>query len=123
MPVRGIRGATTAASNTRQDILESTQELLRSLLQANDLQLDDIAAAFFTTTVDLNTTYPALGARLLGWENVPLMCSHEMKVPGSLALCIRVMLLVNTEKAASEVEHVYLKGAANLRQRVARDLG
>jgi len=122
MATRGIRGATTSPANTRQDILEATNELLAHIVEANDLVLDDVAAAIFTTTVDLNATFPALAARLMGWEAVPLMCAHEMNVPGSLARCIRVLVLVNTERTAQEMHHVYLRGAAQLRESVARDL-
>lgn len=122
MAVRGIRGATTAEANTREAIITSTQELLAEIVAQNQLDLDDVAAAFFTTTRDLTATYPALAARLAGWENVPLMSSHEMEVPGSLEKCIRVMLLVNTDKSNREVKHVYLRGAVGLRERVARDL-
>ncbi len=122
MMLRGVRGATTAAANTRKDILEATTELLTQVVTANDLRPEDVAAAFFTTTVDLNATFPALAARLMGWDQVPLLCAHEMNVPGSLERCIRVLILVNTDKPASEIRHVYIRGAANLRQSVAEGL-
>ncbi|MDA8217242.1 MAG: chorismate mutase [Dehalococcoidales bacterium] len=122
MPVRGIRGATTAVDNTRQHILEATTELLTHVVQANDLQTADIAAAFFTTTPDLDATFPALAARLMGWTTVPLMGAQEAAVPGSLSLCIRLLLLVNTEKAQVDVRNVYEKGATSLRESVSRDL-
>jgi chorismate mutase len=74
-----------------------------------------VAAVWFTTTQDLNAEYPALAARRLGWMNVALLCAHEMLVPNSLPMCIRVLMLVNTEKAPEDLEYVYLKGAVGLR--------
>ena len=113
--VRGIRGATTAASNTREAILDATQELLARLVDENKIHVEDVAAAFFTTTEDLNAEFPAQAARQIGWEYVALLDGHEMSVPGALARCIRVLVLVNTEKAPQELTNVYLKGAKNLR--------
>ncbi len=115
MVCRGIRGATTAPINTAEDILEATRELVVTLKHLNRLETDDIASAIFTTTPDLNATFPALAAREVGWTEVPLMCTHEMDVPGSLQRAIRILLHVNTSKSASEVRHVYLKGARQLR--------
>lgn len=114
---RGIRGAITAEANTREAIVDATTELLQALVKANDLEPSSIAAAFFTTTQDLNAEFPALAARKMGWTNVALMCAHEMAVPDGLPMCIRVMLLVNTDKRPEELVPVYLKGAKNLRSR------
>ena len=113
--VRGIRGATTAAANTAEDILEATDELMRVLIALNELQPDEIASAIFTTTPDLNATFPALAAREIGWLEVPLLCAHEMNVPGALQQVVRVLLHVNTTKSTQEIRHVYLKGARQLR--------
>ena len=115
--VRGIRGATTAESNTKESILEATGELLTRLVEANDLDLDDVAAAHFTTTNDLNAEFPAVAARHMGWNDIALMCGHEMAVPDAQTQCIRVLVLVNTEKSPQELSNVYLRGAANLRAR------
>jgi chorismate mutase len=112
---RGIRGATTADSNTKEAILEATTEMLESLIEANDLHIDDLAAAFFTTTEDLNAEFPTLAARRMGWEYAALLNGHEMRVPDSIKQCIRVLLLVNTEKAPRDLINVYLRGARNLR--------
>ena len=119
--VRGLRGATTADSNTREAILKATSELLGRLVDANDVHPDDVAAAMFTTTEDLNAEFPALAARQMGWGYVALMCGHEMKVPDSLAQCIRVLLLVNTEKAPQELSNIYLKGAKTLREQAVEE--
>lgn len=112
---RGIRGATTAIANTAEDILEVTDELLRIVIAFNDLDPLDVASVVFTTTPDLTATFPALAARDIGWTEVPLLCTHEMAVPGSLQSCVRVLIHVNTTRTAQEIKHVYLKGARALR--------
>ena len=79
-----------------------------------------MASAYFTTTPDLNAEFPAVTARVdFGWTNVALMCGHEMSVPGSMAMCLRIMLHVNTERAQDEINHIYLRGAAALRPDLA----
>ena len=116
--IRGFRGATTADGNTKEAIVEATKEMLEALVAANDIEVDDIASATFSTTRDLNAEFPAVAARKhLGWNYVALMNSHEMDVPDAQPNCIRVMVLVNTDKEAEEINNVYLKGAAHLRQR------
>jgi chorismate mutase len=115
MMMRGIRGATTAAANTREAILAATRELLIALIEANRIGVDEVASAIFTTTVDLNAEYPAAAARELGWQDVALMCAHEINVPHGLPQCIRVLVHWNTTLRADEVKHVYLRGAVQLR--------
>ena len=116
--VRGLRGATTADDNTREAILEATRELLEALVNANDVSVDDIAALTFSTTKDLNAEFPAVAARVgLGWTEVAMMCNHEMDVPGGQERCIRVLMLVNTDKRPNELERIYLRGATYLRSR------
>ena len=116
--VRGLRGATTADDNTKEAILEATRELLEALVDANDVIADDIAAVTFSTTKDLNAEFPAVAARVdLGWTEVAMMCGHEMDVPGGQDRCIRVMMLVNTDKRPKELKRVYLRDAEALRAR------
>lgn len=112
---RGIRGATTCAENNEESILAATRELLLTMIQANGIDAEDVASAIFTTTVDLNATYPALAARQLGWYDAALLCGHEMDVPGSLSRCIRILIHWNTTKTADQIMHVYLHGARGLR--------
>ena len=112
---RGIRGATTADANTRESILDATREMLERLIRENDIREEDIASAIFSTTSDLNLEFPAVAARQLGWLDTALFCTHEMAVPGSLERCIRVLIHWNTTRRASEIRHVYIRGAQNLR--------
>ena len=115
MPVRGIRGATTVSSNSKDEIIEAARELLSAMIDANGIDPDDVASAFFTTTPDLNAEFPAVAARQMGWTFVPLLCGHEMAVPGSLPQCLRILLHLNTEKGAHDVTHIYIRGARTLR--------
>ncbi len=115
MYCRGIRGATTVERNDREEILTATTELLQLLVERNELQAEDVASATFTMTGDLNAEFPALAARFMGWTETALMCMSEIPVPGSLGKCIRILLHVNTDRSAAEIQHVYIKGAVNLR--------
>ena len=115
--VRAIRGATTSPSNSSEEILAATTEMLDLITKENSLKVDDIISAFFTTTQDLNAEFPPVAARKMGWVNVALMCSHEMKVPGALQKCIRVIVHVNTDKNPTDIVNIYLRDADNLRKR------
>ena len=120
MPVRGIRGATTAARNDAAAIVEATAELLGELVALNHIDAEEIAFAYFTTTRDLDAEFPALAARQLGWLDVPLLCGHDMDVqqpnPRGVPQCIRIALLYNTDRAQSEMRHAYLRGAEAIKQ-------
>lgn len=114
--VRGIRGATTVPHNTPDEIRLATHELLDEMVRRNAIERDDIASAYFTTTPDLDAEFPAVVARHdFGWDDVALMCGHEMSVPGSLRQCLRILLHVNSQRRQDEVEFVYLRGARALR--------
>lgn len=114
---RGLRGATTAAANTPDAILEATRELLGQLVARNDVAVEDVTSAFFTVTEDLDAAHPARAARQLGsgWEHVALLCAREIPVPGDVRRCIRVLLHVNTAKTPAELRYVYQREAARLR--------
>ena len=116
MSLRGVRGATTVNHDQADEILEATRELLQAILQDNpDMHPEDIASVLFTATADLRAAYPARAARELGWREVPLMCAQEIPVPGSLTLCIRVLIHWNTELPQVAIRHVYLRQAVTLR--------
>lgn len=112
---RGIRGAITVSENTKEAIVAASKSLLQKLVEANEVEISDIACVLFTTTPDLNAAFPAAGARELGWTQVPLLCGHEMSVPGSLPRCLRVLVLFNTDKRNEDIVHVYLGDAVKLR--------
>ena len=119
--VRAIRGATTADENTKDAIVDATREMLESLVEENDFELDDVISAFFTTTKELNAQFPAVAARKIGWVDVALMCSHEMFIADAQERCIRVMVHVNSDKTSKEINNVYLKEAIHLRKRGFED--
>jgi chorismate mutase len=124
MVVRGIRGATVVESDEPSAILAATHALLEAILAANpSLRPEDLASAWFTMTHDLVSVHPAAAARQMGWERVPLMCSQEIPVPGSLARCIRVLLHWNTPLPQEAVQHVYLGGASVLRPDLSKKPG
>lgn len=112
---RGVRGATTVTENSTEAILTATRELLETIVRLNDMQADDIASVYFTTTDDLNVAYPALAARQMGWFHVPLLCGHEMDVPDGLPRCVRLLIHWNTNRRPQEIIHVYLREARSLR--------
>ena len=122
MACRGVRGATTSDSNTREDILQATTQLLALMIRKNGIESGDIASVIFTTTSDIDAVFPALAARQLGWVDVPLLCTHEIDVPGSLRSCVRILIHWNTEKLQTEIEHIYVKDAVSLRPDLSEGL-
>ncbi len=120
MGCRGIRGAITAEANTEEAILGVTRRLYLEILERNAVLPDDVAAVLITCTPDLSATFPARAVRELGHVHVPLTCAQEVDVTGALALCIRILLLANTDKTPSEIQHVYLGEAARLRPDLVR---
>jgi chorismate mutase len=119
LPVRGIRGATTASANTAEAIVEATEELLEELVRLNDLDSSEIAFAYFTTTPDLTAEFPALAARRLGWLDVPLLCGHDMRVqqpnPRGIPMCVRILVLYNTPRPQTAMRFAYLRGAGAIK--------
>jgi chorismate mutase len=112
---RGVRGATTVEQNTREAILNATRQLLALIIRRNEIDPADVASAVFTVTRDVNAEFPALAARQMGWLDVPLLCGYEVEVPGSLGLCIRILLHWNTTKSQKDIHHVYIHKAISLR--------
>ena len=111
----GIRGATTVDDDNGDSILDATRELLEAMMDRNELEKSQVSAVWFTTTSDLKAEFPALAARKMGWDKAALLCAHEMNVPNSLPKCIRVLLLVNTDKGPEDLKFVYLREARALR--------
>ncbi|HHV60363.1 MAG TPA: chorismate mutase [Clostridiaceae bacterium] len=121
MYVRAIRGAITVDSNTESDIFSQTQKLISQIITKNSLKHEDIISIIFTVTDDITAAYPAAAVRQMGIVDVPLMCMREMKVPGSLEKCIRVLIHINTMKAKTDMRHVYLEGAKCLRPDITEE--
>jgi chorismate mutase len=115
MPVRAIRGATTASENSPEAIWEATQELLTTLLEVNQLSQEAVVSAIFTVTPDLTAAFPATAARRLGWDAIPLLDMQAPSVPHDVPRCIRVLLHVETTLPAQALRHVYLRQARQLR--------
>jgi len=113
--LRGLRGATTAAANTSEAILEATEELLSALQQSNGFAPEDVESAIFTSSPDLTAEYPARAAQRVGWIDVPLLGTAEVAVPTGLRRCIRVLLHFYTAKPQRALKHMYLRDAAKLR--------
>ena len=112
---RGIRGATIIEENTPEAILKGTRELLALMIRLNGIAQEDVASAIFSTTSDLDATFPAVAARQFNWFDVALMCFHELETPGAMRMCLRILIHWNTTKSANEIKHVYIKGAEKLR--------
>lgn len=115
MAVRAVRGAIQVNANDRDEILEASSELVTAVLARNEIDPDDLISVVFTVTLDLNAEFPAYAARLMGLTDVPLLCTTEIAVPGSMPRVIRLLAHVETPKPRSEMRHVYLRGAAALR--------
>lgn len=115
MACRGIRGAITVRENCRAEILSATEELLRALIAANDLQPSDIASVIFTVTPDLDAAFPAEAARQMGWNYVPLLDTVAVNASGGPPRCIRVLIHWNTDRSPTAIRHVYLRDAVQLR--------
>ena len=115
LTVRGLRGATTVEADTVAQVTERSQELMREIMVRNALSEDDIISALFTATADVTSIFPATAIREIGFGAVPLLCAAEIPVPGSMPLCIRVLLHVHSTRSRDDMHHVYLHGAQGLR--------
>jgi len=120
MLVRGIRGAITVDKNEPSEIFERVEELLVTLVQNNKINTEDIASITFSSTADLNSAFPAVAARNLGWTDVPLFGTLEIDCPTGLPLCVRVLILLNTDLPQSAMQHSYLRNASVLRQDIKK---
>ena len=115
MTVRGIRGANAVKANTREAIYEATSELIVAILEANDIEPEEIASIFLTATKDLDADFPAYAVRSLGYSTIPLLCASEIDVEGAMKSLIRILIHANTNKKQNEIRHVYLGGSDKLR--------
>jgi chorismate mutase len=118
--VRAIRGAVQVDANESAAILEGTSELVTEVMSRNQLTPADVISVVFSATTDLNAEFPALAARKLGFQDVPLLCCSEIAVPNAMPRVVRLMMHVETEAPRSAMQHVYLRGAAALRLDIAQ---
>jgi chorismate mutase len=113
--LRGIRGATTVTHNTESDILKETQILFQQMIDANNLNEDDVPSIIFSSTADLTAVHPAKAARMLGWTTTALMGMQEIEIDGMLPRCIRILVHWHTDTPPQDVRHIYLNEAVSLR--------
>jgi chorismate mutase len=118
--VRAIRGAIRLERDEREHLLAAVAELLTEIMERNQISTDDLISVIFTATPDLRSEFPALGARSLGFKDVPLLCAQEIDVPGAMSRVIRVMVHAELDQPRSGVQHVYLRGAEALRKDIAQ---
>ena len=115
MRLQALRGAVTCTENSKAEIGEKTQRLLKELLARNALDHDDLVSIIFTMTSDLTTEFPAAAARALGLGDIPLLCARELEIDHGMPMCIRMMVHCYTERPRDQLHHVYLDGARALR--------
>ncbi|HYH60130.1 MAG TPA: chorismate mutase [Thermoleophilaceae bacterium] len=115
MKLRALRGAITVDRNDGDAILDGTEELMRAILDQNDLAPEDLVSCVFTCTDDLDAEFPAVAARRMGLSAVPLLCAREIDVAGALPRVIRVLVHCYTDDSAPP-RHVYLREAEGLRK-------
>ena len=116
MAMRGIRGAITVEDNEKEKIWSAARHLVTKILSLNELRADDIGAIIFSTTEDLTAAFPNSATRQLpALRLVPLFDTREPAIDKSLPLCIRVLILADTDKEQNQIHHVYLGEAKNLR--------
>lgn len=120
MSVVCIRGAITANENSKEEILNKTEMLLKAINETNNINDEDIVSIVFTMTKDLNKVYPAVAARKIGITQAALLCYQELDIEGSLEKCIRVMYTCEKDCSQKDVKHIYLEGAKVLRPDLAK---
>ncbi|MEZ0536085.1 chorismate mutase [Caldicellulosiruptoraceae bacterium PP1] len=117
--IKAIRGATTVEEDNKEEIINKTQELIEKIITTNNIKKENIVYIFFTMTKDLKSEFPAVAARKIGFNDIPLMCAQELDIDGSLRKCIRIMMLIETNQNV-EIKHVYLHNAVKLREDLMR---
>ena len=113
--VRALRGATTVEIDSIEQVQQRTIALLNEMVDRNSVDHDDIISILFTATDDIHSTFPATAARVAGFGDVPLICARELDIENATRSCIRIMMHISTERSRAELRHVYLEGAAGLR--------
>jgi chorismate mutase len=113
---RGVRGATTCTANDEKQMIRTTKVLVEEMIDKNSIDPTDVSHVFISVTKDLTATFPAKALREIpGWTYVPVMCMAEIDVENSLPACIRIMMVVNTDKPQHEIKHIFHNEAIKLR--------
>ena len=121
MSILAIRGATTVESNTKEEILKETLNLMENIIKENNLDTDNMISMCFTMTNDLDAVYPSVAVRdLLNITDVPMLNYEEKYIQGSLRNCIRVMMYIDSNKTKKDIKHIYLNKAKDLRKDLAK---
>jgi chorismate mutase len=120
MTVRAIRGATTLENDSAEQVRERTQELVRELMDRNEVTADDFISIIFTATPDIRSLFPAKAARELGLDDVPLLGAQELDVENAMQLCVRLLAHVETDRPRTDIHHVFQYGATALRADLAK---
>ena len=120
MAVRAVRGATQLDTDEREHLLGRVEEMVLDVMHSNGLSVDDFISVIFTATSDIHSEFPAYAARQLGFGDVPLICSRELEIEGSLPRVVRMMAHVETDLPRADITHCYLHGAASLRKDLTR---
>ena len=113
--VWAVRGAITISEDNPEEITAATKELLNEVIKANQIEPEKVVSIIFTVTSDISSEFPAVAARQLGFDSTPLMCALEIQKPGSLPLCIRLLMHFHTTLSKSEIKAIYLRDAVKLR--------
>lgn len=121
---RGMRGATTVTKNEENEILNNTKLLFEEMVEKNDVKPESVSHIFVSATKDINDCFPAKAIREIeDWTYTPVMCMTEINVPGSLARCIRIMLIANTDKDQQDIKHIFQNDAVQLRPDLIKKTG
>jgi len=113
--LRALRGATTLDADTKEQVMDRTAVLIRTILERNGIDHEDLVSLIFTATDDVRSEFPAAAARGIGISDVPLLCARELDVEGAVPRCIRVLIHLYTDREPTALRHVYLEGAKPLR--------
>lgn len=113
--VRALRGATTLDVDDRDHLIERTRELIHAMFERNEMAEEDLVSMVFTATMDINSAFPAEAAREAGFVHTPLLCARELEIDGGIILCVRVLVHAYTDRTPTELRHVYLHEARQLR--------
>jgi chorismate mutase len=115
MRLFALRGATSVDGNDAGEILARTENLMREVMERNGLVPEAMVSCIFTATPDLDAEFPAVAARRVGLDRVPLLCAQEIDRPGALPRTIRVLVHYHADDS-HRPQHVYLGAASELRR-------